>query len=92
MAKAYRNKEYLEFIRSKPCFICGQMPAVPHHEGLGLRGVGMKPPDLWTVPLCHACHTRRHNKGVKTFWGEMNIERVILKFVSEWMGGAGKIL
>lgn len=35
-----------------------------------MAGVGMKPEDNLTVPLCVFCHMRQHNEGEKSFWGD----------------------
>jgi hypothetical protein len=55
------NIKYLEFIRGKPCLICGK-PGVPHHFGLGEQGKGMgtKCDDTYTVPLGQVHHDWIH--------------------------------
>ena len=64
------NKKYLEYIRTQPCAVCGNN-AEPHHvreqipqEYAG--GMGLKPYDLLTIPLCRECHVKEH-------MGDLNI-------------------
>lgn len=83
MMKTYRSTEYLEFVRMHPCCVCmAAAPNDPHHvsfvEGTGM---GMKPNDLYTVPLCRKCHDQAHNS---VFWrGKFSLE--ICKLLAEWI-------
>lgn len=60
--KSKNNKEYLEWLRGKPCVFCGK-PGVPHHFGMSEQGKGMgtKCDDTYTVPLCENHHRMVHN-------------------------------
>lgn len=61
------SKEHLSFIRLLPCAVCriyGEVEA--HHLVLReFRGVGMKAPDMFAIPLCASCHRRLHTRGGK---------------------------
>lgn len=59
--KPSRNADYLEFIRSFPCISCGNSETVAHHIRKPGDGIGQKPPDTRTLPLCHTCHIEEHN-------------------------------
>ena len=51
--KTYRNKKYLDFVRSLPCSYCFlPAPSDPHHVSLNNKGFGMKVPDTQVIPLC----------------------------------------
>jgi hypothetical protein len=55
-----KSKKYLNFIKGRPCIFCGR-PGEPHHVRIdGNHGVGIKPPDYDTVPLCRDCHNGVH--------------------------------
>ena len=61
--------EYVNYVRTKNCCVCGQS-AEPHH----LKAVGMgrnrKKPmaeHYTVVPLCRSHHSEIHSEGVKTF-------------------------
>lgn len=79
MSKAYRNDDYLGYIREQPCLRCGDAPfedgatEAAHVRILGSGGTGLKPSDYRTVPLCHECHAIQHLKGERTFWGYMEV-------------------
>lgn len=71
-----RDAKHLSFVRKLPCCVCLRMDTVqaahirkglPAHEK---GGMGMKPHDKWTTPLCYECHHRQHT-GELTFWGDM---------------------
>lgn len=64
--KTYRSKNYLEFIRSKPCLCCGNPNTIAHHECLGDNRMGSKCDDSHCLPLCNECHLLRHSKAL--FW------------------------
>jgi len=61
--KPYRNRNYLDFIKTLPCCGCGSPADDPHHiisVGLG-GGMGTKPSDFpYAIPLCRPCHTLLH--------------------------------
>lgn len=71
-----RDAKHLKFIRSLCCCVCLRMGTVqachirkglpPHEKG----GMGMKPHDKWTTPMCHFCHSEQH-RGEVTFWTDM---------------------
>ena len=60
------SKKYLEYIKEKPCLVCGKMPVDPHHmEAVGMGGAnrdGYK--DYSRVPLCRYHHGEYHNTGI----------------------------
>jgi len=70
--KRIRDKKHLKFLRSLLCVNCGiSKPLEAAHIRSGsLSGVGIKPCDSRTVPLCTKCHFTQHNKGERTFWGQ----------------------
>ena len=68
--KTPRDPVYLDFIRAQDCCTCGRpAPSQAAHVRIrGGGGMGLKPSDYRTVPLCAACHGRQHGLGEKTFW------------------------
>lgn len=70
------NEKHLDFIRSLPCLVCGDPTSTEAaHIRLGLisvgkrhTGVGEKPDDLWTLPLCGKHHREQHAIGEAIFW------------------------
>lgn len=66
--------KYLDFIHSLPCCVCRARPpsqAAHIRTGTG-GGMGLKPHDKWTVPLCDTCHKIQHNIGEKSFWKDVD--------------------
>ena len=60
-----KSAHYLDFIRTRPCSLCGNPCAEPHHAIKRLPGVSearlaQKGSDCLTIPLCHLCHTKLH--------------------------------
>lgn len=71
-----RNRGHLDFIRSLPCCVCGKGP---RSEAAHIRagtdgGMGVKPSDRWTVPLCPRHHREQHNVGEVTFWADRGVD------------------
>jgi len=75
--KTKRDPKYLKWIRTKKCHVCNYYQAVPHHEAINNRGIGLKGSDRETIPLCNRCHSNRHTTGRHTFWYAWDIELII---------------
>lgn len=72
------DEAHLRFIRTLSCLVC----ADPHSTeaahvryadrtiGKPFTGMGVKPNDIWTVPLCGNCHRGQHSMpgGEREFW------------------------
>lgn len=72
--KNLRDSRHLDFIRSLPCCCCGKSsePSQAAHVRLGNGGgMGMKPGDDFTIPMCAGCHHSQHQKGERAFWGDV---------------------
>lgn len=74
--RAGMNPEHLKMVRQLACLGCGH-PAgaefgdhVTAHHLLrtGERGMGMKSPDKWAVPLHFHCHMNLHDSGDEEKW------------------------
>ncbi len=74
-----KSPSYLEWIRTLPCVLCGDdvtteaahlRMAIPW-LGKPITGMGIKPDDVWVLPLCHGHHARQHMDGETKFWGAM---------------------
>jgi hypothetical protein len=44
------NKDYEKFIKSKPCVVCDEIPAQPHHVDRARNNASA------LIPLCLGCH------------------------------------
>lgn len=78
-----KRPAHLDFIRSLPCISCGDNICT---EAAHIRytdssvakmnaGIGAKPADYFTVPLCSECHLIQ-GKNEKEFWAVMGIDPV----------------
>jgi hypothetical protein len=72
----------LVFIRSLPCIVCGNDIST---EAAHIRfsdaslakpstGIGIKPADYWTLPLCGGCHRKQHQGNERAFWNNVGID------------------
>lgn len=69
--KPIRDAKHLKFVGGLPCLVCDSEPTDAHHIRKGSDGgVGLKPSDSFTVPLCRAHHQDIHSKGEQTFFGK----------------------
>ena len=81
-----RNREYMDWVATKPCAVCKRL-AEPHHEGKEANGgMGMKCSDYETVPLCRDHHQYRHLVGRRSFWEFWGIDPqvIITRLNLEW--------
>lgn len=70
------TKDYIKYIKSKHCLICGSNVVDPDHlQHIGMGGDRTKQSikDFSCVPLCREHHTERHNLGTDRFEQEYNI-------------------
>ena len=61
-----------QFIRKHACVVdgCRGLPIQCAHIRIGTDGgMGLKPHDMWTVPLCAFHHNEQHALGEQVFWG-----------------------
>ena len=73
----WRSAAHCNFIRSHHCAIpdCRDLPIEVAHVRLGSgAGIGQKPDDWRTVPLCRAHHAMQHTIGEASFWREFNTD------------------
>jgi len=64
-----RDKTHLDYVRSKPCVICGRTPVHAHHLRFAQkRAMGLKVSDEFTVPLCSIHHDEVHRTGDERAW------------------------
>jgi hypothetical protein len=85
---------HLKFIRSLPCVKCRQTYNV---QAAHLRkgtdgGMGKKPSDCYTVPLCFKCHNLQHNKGEVTFWGDTDKVKELALYLFKHTGDIEKCI
>ena len=58
------NKKYLKDINEHGCCICGQESTSHHITGYNQGGMGTKPCDLMTIPLCERHHSATYDTGI----------------------------
>jgi len=70
------DEAHLSFVRLLPCCICGDatMTEAAHvrygepRAGKRPTGMGEKPSDCWTIPLCNKHHREQHEFGNERLW------------------------
>lgn len=86
MNRRVKDRMHLDFIRQLPCLNCGNNIATEaaHIRGAAPRagkrptGMGEKPDDAWTVPLCGECHLLQHQVGERDFWGACQMDAIFV--------------
>ena len=95
------HQEHLRFIRTLPCCVCGtrkfveaahvRMASAIH--GKRETGIGEKPSDEWSVPLCARHHQEdqeaQHRIGEAAFWSKHGIDPFALA-LALWCTTAAK--
>jgi hypothetical protein len=77
-----KRVKHLAFIRQLPCTACGQIaPSEAAHIRSGSdAGLGMKPSDRFSLPLCSECHALQHQFGELRFWSVLRIDPLNVAF------------
>lgn len=61
----YKNRKYLDWVKTLDCVSCGAPADDPHHLiARGLGGMGMKAPDWAVMPVCRKCHQIIHESPI----------------------------
>jgi hypothetical protein len=64
-----RDKDHRTFVASRPCLVCGRLPADAHHLRFAQpRALGRKVSDEFTVPVCRVHHRELHRHGDEAAW------------------------
>ena len=85
-AKRERKPDYLGLVRRCPCLGCDEDPAgeaahlrmADNGSGKPITGLGIRPDDCWTLPLCHLCHVKQHVFGEAVFWRDLGLDPVAI--------------
>ena len=69
--KRLRDRKYLNSMRDEACWACeaqdGTVVAAHIRHGMA-GGMGLKPDDSLTYPLCRECHAEQGRVGEFEFW------------------------
>ena len=79
------DERHLGLVRQLQCLACGAEPAEAAHirygdllRGKPITGIGIRPDDKWTVPLCPRCHRlgpdSQHGCGERSWWEAHRID------------------
>lgn len=83
------SEPHLACVRQLPCCICAAPgPNDPHHlMATGERGMAMKSPDRWAVPMCRKHHDEVQTCGTKNelrWFAERGIADVLMFATHLW--------
>ena len=81
-----KSPKHLDFIRSLPCIVCGDNTSTEaaHVRFADLRaakpitGIGIKPDDCWTMPLCGKHHREQHTVSERVFWKRYSMDAIFI--------------
>lgn len=97
------DKAFLAFVRARPCCVCGVFYPIqaahirnssPEHNKRA-TGLGERPDDKWTVPLCVGCHLdapdSQHRVGERAFWSRVGVDpfAVAQRLYAEFLASQG---
>jgi hypothetical protein len=79
------DEQYLAWLRSQPCCICGADGSDAAHlrmgsvnDGKRSTGMGEKSSDKWAVPLCRRHHDMQHAMAEREFWASFGLDPMAL--------------
>jgi hypothetical protein len=68
-----RDRNYLRFVASQPCLVCGRSPSDSHHIKFAEQlAIGRKVSDRFSVPLCRLHHRELHRRGNERAWWQIH--------------------
>ncbi|HEX7881685.1 MAG TPA: hypothetical protein VF499_02990 [Afipia sp.] len=83
-----REPSYLAMVRQLPCLKCGMEPSEAAHVRFAsaafgkASGLGKKPDDRHSVPLCAGCHRldrdAQHTRNEREFWDSIGINPLLI--------------
>lgn len=94
--KRLRDAKYLKSFNGAKCIACGVIDAsvVAAHIRHGhTGGMGLKPPDNLTLPLCCNCHREQHEIGEGKFYKKhlgcnmSYVKAIAVERYEEWRKG-----
>ena len=95
-ATRWRSTAHRDFVRGFACAMCGSTANIEtaHVRMNSGAGIGEKPDDWRTVPLCGiqspencGCHRKQHGRGEPSFWNDyavihgQTVEDLIAEFI-----------
>jgi len=88
------NEKHLQFMRGRPCIICGGSPCDAHHikfaDARVLKpqssNIGMKADDRFTLPLCRRHHEECH-RGERKFFESYHTDAVLMALALHSISG-----
>jgi hypothetical protein len=96
-ASRWRSQAHTTFVRSFACAMCGSTTNIEAaHVRMGSgAGIGQKPDDWRTVPLCggrDGCHALQHRGGEPSFWNEYEVvhEQSVDQLIAELIKASPK--
>ena len=90
-----KSPKHLDYIRSLRCCVCHDNTATEaahvrfndRRAAKPLTGMGIKPDDCWTVPLCGKHHGAQHCQGERQWWDKMGIDPIFLAMALHRVSG-----
>lgn len=81
-----KNERHCKFIRSLRCLICGDNTTTEcahirysdRRAGKPVTGLGIRPDDAFTVPLCGNHHRQQHEVGERDWWRANGIDPIFI--------------
>lgn len=93
--KRKKSGAYLNWIRDRPCVVCGDNTSVEaaHIRFADLRaakrptGMGERPDDSWAIPLCGDHHRLQHSGNERKFWKSEGIDPIFVALALNRVAG-----
>lgn len=81
-----KDEGHLKFVQSLPCCVCldntsteaAHVRYAEPRAGKRHTGMGEKPADRFTVPLCNEHHREQHSGNERAFWAGKEIDPIML--------------
>ena len=85
-------RPYLQWLKTKNCWRCGYAPGDPmrpidpsHYNGI--KGMGTKSADLFSVPECRKCHNEYEDRGADPAGQDERLRAALMHLVQAFWEG-----
>lgn len=84
--KRHRDRKYLDSYRDATCIACGSDYGVigAHIRTGNEGGMGLKPSDFLTLPLCFSCHQDQENNPGAEWWTNHVLKAIARRRYGKW--------
>ena len=76
-----KSRKHLQYVSEQPCVLCQKIDVQSAHIRYAGAGMGLKPCDSFTIPLCLEHHAEQHRMNERMFWQLYKKDPLVIAFM-----------